>query len=300
MMKNITITDKNKKRILAIFLFLLPGMLIYSLLVLYPLIDGFVLSTYKWTTITKKVFVGLENYQKVLTSRAFLKSLKVSLIFMAGTTVLQIGLGFTFGYMLYMQLRGYRVFKSIFFTPVVLMTVAVGFIFNYIFSPVVGLLEPVMELLGLGEHYFPPLASSAWALVIVILTHSWQFLGIQIMMFNTGFMNLPQEVIEMATIDGASGFKMIRYMIIPLTREITKTIIILQMIGSLRAFDVVFVMTGGGPNHATEVLSMHMFVQAFENFKIGFGSVVAVVIFIVCLGLTLISRKIMGQDELQY
>jgi raffinose/stachyose/melibiose transport system permease protein len=219
---------------------------------------------------------------------------------MAGTTVLQIGLGFIFGYMLYLQLRGYKVFKSIFFTPVVLMTVAVGFIFNYIFSPAVGLLEPLMNALGLGEHYFPPLADSTWALVIVIFTHTWQFLGIQIMMFNTGFMNLPQEVIEMATIDGASGLKMIRHMIIPLTREITKTIIILQMIGALRAFDVVYVMTGGGPNHSTEVLPMHMFVQAFENFNIGNGSVVAVVIFVVCLGLTIISRKAMGQEDLQY
>ena len=119
-------------------------------------------------------------------------------------------------------------------------------------------------------------------------------------MFNAGFMNMPQDVIEMASIDGAAGFKMIWHMVLPLAWEITKTVIILQMIGALRSFDLIFIMTTGGPNHATEVLPMHMFVHAFQNFNIGLGAVVAVVIFVLAMSLTMTMRALMQREALQY
>ncbi len=144
-----------------------------------------------------------------------------------------------------------------------------------------------MEALGLGKYYVPPLAQPSTALLAVIVAHIWQAFGIQIMLFNAGFMNMPPEIIEMASIDGASGIKMVWHMIIPLSWEICKTVIILQIIGALRAFDLVYVMTGGGPHHATELLPLNMFVYAFENFNFGNGSVVAVIIFVLCMGFTL-------------
>jgi raffinose/stachyose/melibiose transport system permease protein len=120
------------------------------------------------------------------------------------------------------------------------------------------------------------------------------------MLFYAGFMNMPEDVLEMATIDGASGFKLIWHMVIPLVWDITKMVIILQITGSLRAFDLVYVMTKGGPNHATELLTMNMFTHAFENFNIGKGSAVAVCIFILSMSLTLILRRLMARESLQY
>jgi ABC-type sugar transport system permease subunit len=291
---------KPTGRTRTIILFLIPGLAVYLLLVLNPLAQGFFLSTQRWITLTRRVNAGFDNYVTLFRDGMFWSSMKNSLIFMVGTTLLQLGLGFTLGYFLYMQLKGYRFLKTLYFVPVILMTVAVGFVWGYIYSPAFGLLKPFMQAIGLGEIYFPPLASPKWALVAVIFAHSWRLVGIQIMLFYAGFMNMPHDVIEMATIEGASGFKMIWYMIIPLAWEITKMVVILQVTGALRAFDLVFVMTKGGPNHATEVLPLHMFVRAFENFNIGLGSAVAVIIFILSMGLTVGLRRLMRRDSLQY
>ncbi len=288
------------RRNLAITLFLLPGALIYVFLVLNPLVQAFVLATYRWRTLSERVYVGLENFVTVFSDNLFWMSMKNSLIFMVGTTVLQVFLGFTLGYFLYLQLKGYRFFKTVYFVPAVLATVAVGFVWSYIYSPGFGLLKPAMEFIGLGDRYKSPLAEPGMALAALIIAQVWHFFGIQVMMFNAGFMNMPQDVIEMASIDGASGLRMIYHMVLPLAWEITKTVIILQMIGALRSFDLIFIMTQGGPNHATEVLPMHMFVHAFQNFNIGLGAVVAVVIFILAISLTMGMRKLMQREALQY
>jgi ABC-type sugar transport system permease subunit len=291
---------KPSGRTRTIILFLVPGLAVYLLLVLNPLAQGFFLSTQRWITLGRRVNAGLENYGTIFRDQMFWKSLKNSLVFMTGTTMLQLVVGFTLGYFLYMQLKAYRFLKTLYFVPVILMTVAVGFVWGYIYSPAFGLLKPFMQFVGLGEHYFPPLADPKWALVAVIFAHSWRLVGIQILLFYAGFMNMPVDVIEMATIEGASGFKMVWYMIIPLAWAITKMVVILQVTGALRAFDLVFVMTKGGPNHATEVLPMHMFVRAFENFNIGLGSAVAVVIFVMSMGLTVGLRRLMRRESLQY
>ncbi|WP_319417127.1 sugar ABC transporter permease [Marispirochaeta aestuarii] len=289
---------KGRRR--TILFFLLPGMLVYCGLVLYPLMQGFILSTQRWVTLTRRVYVGLENYVSLIHNSIFWTSMEKSAVFVVGTTVLQLVLGFLLGYLLYHQLKGYRIFKTLFFVPVILMTVAVGFIWDYIYSPAFGLLKPFMEFIGMGDRYFPPLADPDVAILFVILAHSWRQVGIQIMLFYAGFMNIPQDVIEMATIEGASGFKMIWYMILPLSWEVSKMVVVLQITAALRAFDLVYVMTKGGPNHSTEVLPMHMFVHAFENFNIGLGSAVAVIIFILSMTLTLILRRVMQRETLQY
>lgn len=292
--------EKLKNKWGTIVLFLLPGLFLYTGWVLYPIVQGIVLSTYRWTTISKKVFVGIENYIDIFNDKYFWISLKNTLWFMLGTGVFQITTGFMLGYLLYLQLKAYRFFKTVYFMPTVLMTVAVGFIWGYIYSPAFGLLKPFMEMIGLGQYYFPPLADKKTALFFLIIAQAWHSSGIQIMLFHAGFMNMPEEVIEMASIDGASGWKMMYHMIIPLSWGVAKTVIILQLTGALRVFDLVFIMTGGGPNHATEVLPMYMFAQAFQKFKIGHGSVVAVAIFILSMSLTMILRKIMGKEDLQY
>lgn len=286
-------------RNLTILAFLLPGLLVYALLVLSPVAQGLALSFFRWISLERRVFVGFDNYLSVFRDSIFWKSFWTSIVFMLLSTVVQVSLGFLFGYLLYLQLPGYRFFKVLFFVPVVLNTVAVGFIWSYIYSPAFGLLKPFLEAIGLGRYYLPPLAQSSTALISVVIAHVWSSLGIQIVLFNAGFMNIPQDVLEMASLEGASGFKMIWHMIIPLSWEITKSVVILQVIAALRAFDLVFVMTGGGPNHSTELLPLNMFVNAFENFNFGNGSVVAVIIFLLCMGSTALLRKLMQREVIQ-
>ena len=288
----------TKQNIVSILLFLLPGLLVYSYFVVYPIIDSAILSTYDWTTMANKTFVGFDNYIATFQSDLFWKSMRNSLIFMVATTVLQVVIGFFLGYLVYLQLRGYQVFKVIYFIPNILPSVAVGFIWSRIFSPSMGILKPLMTAVGLGEYYISPLADPGLALAATILAQVWNQVGIQVILFNSGFMGIPNEVIESASLDGAKGWKMIRYMVIPMSQETIKMVVILQLTGALRAFDLVYVMTGGGPNHATEVLPMHLFVEAFKNFNYGVGSVVAVVIFVLSMLITVIMRRVMARDSL--
>ena len=281
-----------------ILLFILPALIIYLVWVIYPIIQAVFMSTLKWETLNTTKFVGLDNYKSVFSNQLFIKSLKNSIIFMVATTVIQIILGFIYGYLVYLQPKGYRIYKVLFFIPTVLPSVAVGFIWCYIYSPGMGVLKPIMEAMGLGQHYMSPLASPALALMAVIVAQIWNQVGIQIILFNSGFMNISNEVIEGARLDGATGFRMLWSMIIPLSWDVVKMVIILQTIGALRAFDLIYVMTGGGPNHSTEVLPVHLFVNAFKEFNMGNANVIAVVILILAMMITVVMRKVMERDSL--
>jgi raffinose/stachyose/melibiose transport system permease protein len=288
----------RKQDIGVLALLVFPGLVYYLVLLLYPLGQGIILSFYKWPTLTQKVFGGFSNYIEVFEAALFWKSLKNSLIFMLATTVLQVGLGYILGYLVYLQLSGHRFFKTIFFMPNVLTSVAVGFVWGYIFSPSIGILKPLMTAAGLGEYYISPLAVPNLALAAIIIAQVWNQVGIQIVLFNSGFMGLNEEVLESASLDGVSGIKMHIHMIIPLSLPILKTVIILQIVGALRSFDLIWIMTMGGPNHATEVLPLHLFVNAFSYFKLGYGSVIGVIIFIMAIGITGLLRFLMRQDNM--
>ena len=289
------ITKKSK---LTVILFVLPALIVYLIWVIYPIINAMWMSMLKSDTLHSSHFVGFENYISVFKSTLFWKSMRISLIFIVFTTTFQVILGFLYGYLVYLQPKGYRIYKILLFVPNVLPSVATGFIWSYIYSPSMGILKPLMEAIGLGQYYISPIADPKLALVAVVFAQIWSGLGVQVILFNSGFMNIPSEVIESAKLDGATGWKMIKTMVIPMSWDITKMVIILQIIGALRSFDLIYVMTAGGPNHSTEVLPMHLFVNAFQNFNLGYGNVIAVILFVLAMIITVFMRKVMERDSL--
>ncbi len=289
------ITKDNR---LTLLMFVIPAFIIYVWWVVYPIADAVYMSMFQTETLHSSHFAGLSNYVRVFQSSLFWKSLRVSLIFILLTTVLQVVLGFTFGYLVYLQLPGYRIYKALLFMPTILPSVATGFIWSYIYSPSMGVLKPLMTALGLGKYYVSPISDPKMALYAIIFAQVWAGVGTQIILFNSGFMGISAEVIESARLDGATGWKLIQTMIIPLSWDVIKMVIILQTIGALRSFDLVYVMTTGGPNHATEVMPMHLFVNAFQNFNLGYGNVVAVILFIMAMVLTVGMRKLMQRESL--
>ncbi|MBP7403112.1 MAG: sugar ABC transporter permease, partial [Clostridia bacterium] len=268
----------------------------YLWLVINPIAQSLFLSLYQWETLSTKHFAGLDNYRLVIRDKWFWLSLRNSLIFMAATTVLQVVIGFALGYVVYLQMKGHRFFKTVFFLPTILPAVAVGFVWDHIYGSNMGLFKPLVEALG-GE-YVNPLASSQTALIAVILAQVWASCGVQVIIFNAGFMHMPADVIESAMLDGCSGFKLIRHAVIPLSWDIIKMVVILQIVGALRAFDLIVIMTNGGPVHATEVLPLHLYINAFTYFKLGYGNVIAVVIFVLAMSMTMIMRRIMYRESI--
>jgi len=288
----------RKRDALILTALFLPGFVYYVFLLLYPLQQGLVLSFYRWPTLNTRVFTGLDNYRAVFNNPFFWRSLRTTFLFMLWTTLFQVMIGYILGYVLYLQLRGFRVFKTIFVLPVVLTSVSIGFVWGNIFSPAMGIARPIMEGLGIGHLYVSPLASTTFALWAVIMAQVWNQMGIQIILFNSGFMSINEEVLESAAIDGASGLRIHFSMIIPMSKQIFRTILILQMVGVLRIFDLVWVMTGGGPVHSTEILPLHLFVNAFQHLRIGYGSVIGVIILVLALTITGLIRLFTRGDNL--
>lgn len=289
----------RRRDVLLLFLLFIPGFIYYAYLLLYPLQQGLVLSFYRWPTLATRVFTGWDNFTAVFNNPFFWNSLRTSFVFMFWTTLVQVIIGYTLGYVLYLRLKGFRFFKTVFFMPVVLTTVSVGFIWGNIFSPVMGIARPLMEALGIGHLYMSPLASTTHALTSVIIAQVWSAMGIQVILFNSGFMSINEEVLESAALDGASGLRTHISMIIPMSKQVFRTILILQMVGVLRIFDLVWVMTRGGPVHSTEILPLHLFVNAFNHMRIGYGSVIGVVILVLALAITAVIRLATrgGQDD---
>jgi ABC-type sugar transport system permease subunit len=283
-----------KLKYYKIILFLLPGFLIYFSFMLFPTIRAFQLSLYNWSGLQSRIFVGLANYYSLMHDKLFLSSLMNTLKYMLLNVPLQVITAYILAYLLYLGLKGYKVFRFIFFIPVVLLTVAVGIVFNYFFSNWFGAFKPIFDLFDLV--YQDPFAVSKYALYAVILTDGWKWLGTKIMLFYAGFQGMPEDVLEAAAIDGANGFQTFFKIIIPLSWEILTMVIILMVIGSLKVFDLLYVLTQGGPNHATEVVTLNLYKTAFSQLDFGTGCAIAVVLFIITITLTILLRKIFQRE----
>ncbi len=289
----------KKKAWFTAALFLVPGVALYSLLVVVPVAQSLVLSTHRWVTLSKTVFVGFDNYIGISADKLFWNSFRISLTYAGLLMTTNVFMGFVLGYLLFMKLPFYRGFKILFFMPTVLTSVAVGFIWSYIYSPECGLFKLVVQILN-NRDLMPPLADPKIAMIFVLVASSWNNVGIPMILFNACFVGLPPELLESAEIDGATGWRKIASMIIPLSWEVLKTNVILQLVAALRSFDLVFAMTRGGPIHSTELLPLYMYTTAFDMMNLGHGAVVAVVILALCMGLTVVLRRLMQREVLQY
>lgn len=284
-----------KRGFLTIAAFTGPALALYLVFMWVPAARAFYLSLFNWKGLGAMNFAGLDNYRFMFSNRVFLNSIRTTVLYMAINVPLQIGSSYALAYLLYIGLPGYKTFRFIFFIPVVLLTVAVGIVFDYLLSPHFGALRPLAEAFGVA--YQNPLAFAGTALITAILADWWKWLGTKIMLFYAGFQNMPMDVIEAARIDGASGFRLFTRIILPLTWEVVTMVTILLVIGSLKVFNLLFIMTQGGPNGATEVLTIHLYNTAFGEMNFGVGNGIAVIIFTLSLVITVLLRKAFGKDE---
>ena len=284
-----------KRKALTIASFLLPGLLVYVGFMWIPTLRSFYLSVFHLPNLATMTFVGLRNYQSIFTEPIFIKSLINTLKFMAVNVPVQIATAYIIAYLLYLGLKGYKVFRFLFFVPVVLLTASVGVVAEYLFSPWLGPFKNFFKFFGL--EYRNPFGNSMIAIYAVVMMDWWKWLGTKIMLFFAGFQNMSTEIIEAATIDGAGGINMFFRIIIPLSWEILSLVTVLLIIGSMRVFGLLFIMTGGGPNHATEVLTVYLYNIAFSEFNFGGGSAVAVVLFALTIVITIIMRRLFRRDK---
>ena len=270
---------KSKK---YITFFVAPAFVIFVVFGLLPIGYNFILSLYRTDLMSPAVFIGLKNYSNLLHDKIFLMSLRNNLLLVVGSFLAHMPLALLLGTLLFGKLKGSRLFQSIFFLPCVVCGVAVGLTWTFIYNSEFGMVNKLLELFhlaGLKHQWLSDENTVIFAIIIVVM---WQYVGYHMVIQLAAMRNIPSSLYEAASIDGASRWQQFKNITLPLMKPILKVDAILIITGSLKYFDLVFAMTGGGPSHASEVLSTYMYYQGFRTMKYGYASAIGTVLLFLC------------------
>jgi len=277
------------KKSSVILAFIGPALLVYCILVLYPIFSTFYYSLFEWSGIESgATFAGLSNYLNILSDNVFWMSLENNLLLVVASLLTQLPLGLLLALLLFAPIRGVRLFRTVYFLPLLMSSVAVGLLWIYIYEPNQGILNRTLDLIGLSFLKSSWLGSEETAFWAVVATICWQFTPFYMILFRAALVGIPEEIYESASIDGAGAWQKFRHITLPLLLPTIITSSILSIIGSLKYFDLIFVMTGGGPNNATELMATYMYKQAFSYFNMGYASTIAFVMFLIAFVVTVI------------
>ncbi len=275
--------------------FMAPAMILFVVFVLYPIFYIFNASLYDWDGVNEAVFIGLQNYIEMFTDdRSFALSIRNSLYWTFLTIFPQMFLGFILAHTLTSGIPLQNVFRIIFFMPAIVSPVVLGIIWQRIYAPFGGLLADVGLETGARFLIQPYLADPKIAIFSTIFVNVWQWTGFSMLMYVAGLQGLPGEVLSAAEVDGAGALQRIVYIVLPLLRHVHLTLILLGVIGALQTFALVYMLTKGGPNHATEMLPTYIFQKAFTLQSMGYASAVAVVLLLIALGASIFQVRALG------
>lgn len=288
----------NKKYIL---LFVLPAFLIYLCFSLIPIIYNFIVSLYSTNLMSPGVFVGLKNYINLFTQDdIFWQALGNNILMVIGSLIAHMPLALLFANILFNKIKGTRFFQTVFFLPNVICGVAVGLMWSFMYNSQFGLVNEFLSLIGLGRFAQDWLANPKTAIFAIIVVVMWQYVGYHMIIQLAAMKNIPSSLYEAAEIDGASKWKQFTSITLPLIKNVLRIDAVLIITGSLKYYDLVAVMTGGGPNHATELMSTYMFYQGFRTLKYGYAAAIGVILLALCVLSLVISNIAFKSEEVQY
>ena len=297
--KNSLLLKRQREVRNAAFIFLLPIAILMTIYVFYPIVDTFITSLYKWNGISAdKTFIGLKNWQKLMTDTNFWSAFKNNIIVMILSICIQIPIGLALATYIDFVGKKATVFKVLWFIPMLMSSVAIGFLFSYALATSGGIISTISNFFGGGN--IDLLGNPKTALYTVIGVIAWQFTPFYMVYTMAAFTNISTDVFEAERIDGATRSQYFWKIAFPLLKPSLKSAAILSMVGSLKYFDLIFVMTGGGPGTSTELMATYMYKESFKNFNMGYGSTIASGMFILITMVSLITMRIInGKKEEQ-
>lgn len=278
-------------RAAVIVLFTLPAVVIFTAFVVWPVIQAAYYSLFKWNGLGPlQNFIGAQNYVNILQDKLFRTALSNNLFILVLSLVIQLPIALGLALLVGRKMRGRTVFRLIYFLPYVLSEVVTGLIWSFIYHPEFGLLNTLIKAVN------PSFENQVWlgfetvmpALFVVI---TWKYFGFHLMLFIAGLQEIPEEIEEAALIDGATGAQAVRYVTLPMLGSTIRLSIYLSVLGSLQFFDLIWVMTLGGPINASETMATYLVKFGFQRFALGYGSAVAVILFLLCLIFSLIYQR---------
>ena len=286
----------GKKRYIAVFV--LPALLMFACFVIAPLLTTGIYSLFEYDGIGSMKFLGLENYLDLFTKdKYFPLALKNSFLLAGASIFIQLPLSFFFAVVLARGVKGEKFFRTVYFIPVVISSMVIGQLWMKIFNSQYGLLNVFIRMFGNQEFEFSWLTNPSTAFISTLIPAVWQYIGYHMLIFYAGIKSISPDYYEAARIDGATKREITRKITIPLMAPVIKTCILFSLTGALRAFDLIYVITGGGPNHVSEVPGTLMYNNLFRRGLYGYGSAQAFFIVLECLVFSFIISRLFRKSE---
>ncbi len=272
---------QNRLRVMP-WIFLTPGLLMFTLYVVLPIIQSINYSFYEWDGLSDPIYVGIANYVELLDDENFYKSLKNNLIWLV-LYMLAVPAGLFIALFLNQNIYGIRLYKSLFFFPFVISQVVVGLVFSWFYDPSYGILALIFNAFGST----PPaiLADERYVTYGIIAAGLWPQIAYCMILFLTGLNNVASDQIEAGRLDGANGWRMLWHIILPQLRPATFIAVVVTVIGALRSFDLISIMTQGGPYGSSRVLAYYMYETSLSEYgyRMGYGAAIATVLFLIMM-----------------
>ncbi|BCJ94005.1 sugar ABC transporter permease [Anaerocolumna cellulosilytica] len=291
--------NKVRRNKAAIIVFLLPAALLFLTIIIVPIFMSGYYSLLDWDGITKGTFVGFQNYIELVTSKSagFPKTILNALLLAALSVFIQLPLSLMISLALARGIKGERVFTAVFFVPVLISTVVIGQLWLKMYNPQYGIVNSFLTMIGRKDWCRTWLGDKKTALISVFIPMLWQYVGYHMLLMYAGIKSISPDIREAACIDGAADGQISRYIIIPMIKPVIRMSVIFAVTGSLKAFDLIYVLTGGGPSHASEVPSTLMVSMIFGRGRYGLGSAIAEVIIFLCFFFAILIKHLIKTEE---
>lgn len=286
----------------SIYLFFLPGLLLYAIFFVYPTVSALFYSFTDWDGLSSSFqFVGFDNYERAFTGDTiFRKTISNNLKFMLVVVVFQTLVALAFALIVLKNTKTTIFLRALYFFPTILSSVSVAFIWSFIYDPSLGILNQVLELTGLGFLAQNWLGNSDIAIYSLAITQIWFHAGQMLIIFVAGLQAIPDELYEVAKIEGANKWQTFRRVTWPLLAPSATIVVAYTTIQSFKAFDLVFAMTGGGPNNSTEIVATYIFDIAFRSYQFGYASSISVIFMVIIAIITFLQFKALRSDRISY
>jgi raffinose/stachyose/melibiose transport system permease protein len=280
--------------------FTVPALALFGLLVLLPMLFAIYSSLFDWGGFgMPSDFTGLGNFSQLLDDPVFLGDLWRGLLLVVFSLVFQLPFALAMAVLLNQRIRGRAFYRMLFFAPYILSEVITGVLFSMIFTPGQGLADAILKHIGLGAlggHWF---SDPSTVLPTLFLVMTWKYVGFHMMLYLAGLQGIPAELHEAAMIDGAGSWRRFRSVTLPLLGPTIRTSVFLCVIGAIQLFDLVWVITSGGPVHASETMAVTMFQDGFKSYKVGYASAISVAMFMISLVFALGYQRLVMRRDLE-
>ncbi len=288
-----SILRKPSKKLISIFI--VPGITLFCFSIIVPIVIALYYSFFDWPSITKPLWIGIDNYKELVRDNLFWFALFNNLKLAVYTLVGQVGIGYLLAFVLNSRIVKFSAFhRTVLFFPVLISTVVLSFLWMLVYSNDSGILNTLLDVVGLHKYATSWLSNPKIIVEVLAVPLIWQWFGFYMVIFMGALGTIPTDIYESAELDGAVGFKKAWYISVPMTYDTLKVSIILCLAGIMKMFDHILVMTDGGPGNSSIVLALYAYKTTFKNMQIGYGNTISIGIVVFSLIITVVTKKLLG------